>query len=209
MDVKTRIVLPDGVLNVLNSVYNSKRRHYHTANHINRMLDSFREIAQRSNTITLEVWNWDVFQAAILFHDIVMFEDNCEEKSAEVAKILMEKQYLHYGKSIEDLDTLERLIIATDYRNIVVENFDEKLIRDLDLEGLADPWEKYVESRELIKKEFSYPSYSYVEFVEGRKKFLQHMLEFPEIYSTKYFKHLEGKARENMQKELDSYTEEK
>ena len=205
MEIKTRIVLPDGVLNVLNSVYNSKRRHYHTANHINRMLDSFREITQRSNTITLEVWNWDVFQTAILFHDVVMFEDNCEEKSAKVARILMEKQYFHYGRSIEYLDTLERLITATDYRNIVVENFDEKLIRDLDLEGLADPWEKYLESRELIRAEYPYPEYYDLEFVLGRKKFLQHMLEFPKIYSTKYFEHLEAKARENIQKELDMY----
>ena len=204
MEIKTTVHLPVGVLNVLNSVYNSKRRHYHSVNHINRMISSFREIAQTSNTISLEVNDWNLFQTAILFHDIVMFEENCEEKSALIAISLMKDYYLQHTCSCEEnLRQLQRLIEATDYRYVMVESFEENLIRDLDLEGLADPWEKYLENRELIKAEYPYPEYYDLEFVLGRKKFLQHMLEFPKIYSTKYFKHLEDKARENLQRELD------
>lgn len=86
---------------------------------------------------------------------------------------------------------------------------DEKLaieyMLDIDLVGLADDYDNYHDSAMLIRKE--YYNTSIDNFIEGRKKFLQAMLDRKSIYYTDQFKTLyEDKARSNMSCELSYIT---
>ena len=187
--------LNEGIRNLLNSVYNSEGRFYHNCNHINKMLAGLDELKEESG---IKCW-YEFARSAILFHDIVMFTGDDENKSAKIAEYLL---LPFYEKT--DVYTICELIKRTNYQEVTHEvGLIVGLIRDLDLEGLGSDWEEYLHNSFLIKQE--YPKVTLREFQEGRKKFLQHMLSFKRIYSTKYFEHLEGKARENMTKELKMY----
>lgn len=187
--------LNEGLRNLLNSVYNSKNRFYHNYKHINKMLAGLHKFKEESG---IKCW-YKFARMVILFHDIVMFTGDDENKSAEIAEYLL----LPFYKKT-DVYTICELIKRTNYKEVTHEvGLIAGLIRDLDLEGLGSDWEEYWHNSFLIKQE--HPEVTLKEFQEGRKKFLQHMLSFKRIYSTKYFEYLESKARENMTKELNMY----
>ena len=187
--------LDEGIRNLLNLVYNSEGRFYHNCEHINSMLAGLDKFKEESG---IKCWH-EFARIAILFHDVIMFTGDDENKSAEIAEYLL----LPFYKKT-DVYTICELIKRTNYKEVTHEvGLIAGLIRDLDLEGLGSDWEEYWHNSFLIKQE--HPEVTFKEFQEGRKKFLQHMLSFKRIYSTKYFEHLESKARENMAKELKTY----
>ena len=188
--------LTESIRNLLNSVYNSEGRFYHNCKHINSMLAGLDKFKEELGIV--KCWH-EFARIAILFHDVIMFTGDDENKSAEIAEYLL---LPFYEKT--NVYTICKLIKRTNYKEVTYEvGLIAGLIRDLDLEGLGSDWEEYWHNSFLIKQE--HPEVTLKEFQEGRKKFLQHMLSFKRIYSTKYFEHLESKARENMTKELKMY----
>ena len=188
--------LTNSIRALLNSVYNSKNRFYHNYKHINNMLNSLDKIIKEYPEIDNKI-DYKVMRTAILFHDIIQGTELNEKYSSEIAEIIL--RGLYYNEST--INKICRLILVTDY--FIVDSssmsLEEQLIRDLDLKELASEWQEYQHNGFLIRQEFSV---SQKEFNLGRQKFLEHMLSFDKIYSTPYFKQLENKARENIEKEL-------
>jgi len=74
-----------------------------------------------------------------------------------------------------------------------------KLLLDLDLAELGT--DRYTINGELIRKEYDYVDH--MTFVHGRIKFLQAMLAREKIYYNPCFADREGRARENIQADLN------
>ena len=191
--------LTNSVRNILNSIYNSKDRHYHNYKHINNMLYTLDKLIENNSEIKDKI-DYKIMRIAILFHDIIQATSLNEKYSSEITEIILNG--LHYDDFI--INKVCRLILVTDYMQLQDSSsmeFDEQLIRDLDLKELSSEWQDYMHNSFLIRQE--YPI-SHEQFKDGRQKFLKHMLSFPKIYSTKYFENMENKARENIKRELDA-----
>ena len=131
-DVET--IIPQHVYSILSEVYNSRDRYYHTNNHITKMLDNLDALVESKNIDTKTA---ALISIAIIFHDVVLFEENPVSKSAKVAELLL-KDVL----SKNDIAKVTQFIVATDY-SYIPQNNDELIIRDLDLLILSSDWDEY------------------------------------------------------------------
>jgi pantetheine-phosphate adenylyltransferase len=176
--------------------YSEEHRDYHTLEHIVRMLDEFedvRHLASDLNAVSLAIW----------FHDVVYdvgtksskIASN-EERSAHLARVALEK----LGSSEALVAKVERMILATLHHD-ASDDFDEKLVLDLDMAILgasADDFDSYEAG---IRKEYSYVSPE--AFALGRSKFLRSLLDRSEIYASEFFHDRYDKsARENLERAL-------
>ena len=184
----TETIIPQHVYSILAEVYNSRDRYYHTNNHIAKMLNELEILNLDTKTATL-------ISIAILFHDVVLFEEDPVSKSAKIAELLL-KDVL----SEDDIAKVVQLIMATDYAYIT-QNDDELIIRDLDLLILSSDWDEYLEYAKNIELEFG-QNISREQYINGRKRVLENMLQWQKIYETEYFDNLNEKARANIRREL-------
>ncbi len=172
--------------------YSQNSRKYHNLIHLENMILELEEVKDKisdSNSILF----------SIFYHDIIYkatSKDN-EEKSAEIAKIRLEKLNI----SNEKISQIYNQILATKSHK-KSEDYDTNFLLDADLAILGQDWKIYENYTQQIRKEYSiYPDFMYK---PGRKKVLIHFLEFEEIFKTDYFKgKYEEKARENIRRELE------
>lgn len=192
----------------LTALYNSPDRHYHNLRHINRCLSYIED----NNLIP---WNHkNVIEVAIWFHDAVYnpYSKYNEHHSANLfTKSDTYKELAVNGLGEYQLiyDMIFATRLHTEDQSFDLYDGDEKLaieyMLDIDLVGLADDYDDYHNSAMFIRKE--YYNTSIDNFIEGRKKFLQAMLDRKSIYYTDQFKTLyEDKARSNMSCELSYIT---
>jgi predicted metal-dependent HD superfamily phosphohydrolase len=183
------------VINVLwNEVvknYSSKKRHYHTLNHLENLLNQLTEIKG-------EIENWNAVLFTLYYHDIIynsLKSDN-EEKSAVLAAQRMKE----IAVDQELIELCQNQILATK-THVKSLNNDTNYFTDADLSVLGQPWEIYQKYYEDVRKEYAiYPNLIYN---PGRKKVLTHFLSMDKIYKTDYFiDKFEAQARINLQKEL-------
>ena len=174
----------------LYNVYSGKSRHYHNLSHLEEMIALY-EIHLSNLEFPDEVLY------SIFYHDYVYKvtrKDN-ELKSAEHALAI-----LPINTSIKKQLVFD-MIVATQYHKPnKVE--DINWLVDFDLKILAKDWEDYKMYFEQIRKEYKlYPNFLYN---PGRKKALEHFLANEFIFQTKEFRNnFEGKARENIKKEIE------
>ncbi|SIR41098.1 HD domain-containing protein [Pontibacter lucknowensis] len=182
----------------LEKAYTAKDRHYHNLEHIAYML----ELADRYKQ---ESPQQDLLRFAIFYHDIVYKatrSDN-EEQSAALA----EERLHRLGIPEVDILQVKEMIIATKshqtHKNELI-----NLLLDLDLAILGADQERYDRYSQGVRKEYSiYPDLIYK---PGRRKVLQHFLAQEHIYKTPELQEaFEDKARENLQRELALYSEQK
>ncbi|GAB5398717.1 MAG: hypothetical protein Aureis2KO_03020 [Aureisphaera sp.] len=174
----------------LETLYSQPSRHYHNLNHVNHMINGL-------ETFKDKVVHWDTLLFAIFYHDAVYHvkrQDN-EIKSAD----LMEE---HLGRtSFSKISMCRQLIEATKRH----ESYDDdmRVLMDLDLAILGQDSDDYNRYAKNIRKEYSvYPGFLYR---KGRRKVLKHFLEKDRIFKTDHYsKTLEGKARENLNRELQT-----
>lgn len=171
--------------------YSQKSRKYHNLTHLENMILELGEVKDK-------ISDYDSIFFSIFYHDIiykVTSKDN-EERSAELAKTRLEKLNIPNEKIIR----IYNQILATKSHKRS-EDSDINFLLDADLAILGQDWEIYKNYTKHIRKEYSvYPDFLYN---PGRKKVLNHFLEFEEIFKTDYFKEkYEEKARENIQKEF-------
>jgi predicted metal-dependent HD superfamily phosphohydrolase len=171
--------------------YSSKKRHYHTLNHLENLLNQLTEIKGE-----IEIWNAVLF--TLYYHDIIynsLKSDN-EEKSA----LLAEQRMKEIAVDQEVIELCKNQILATKTH---VKSFynDTNYFTDADLSVLGQPWEIYQKYYEDVRKEYAiYPNLVYN---PGRKKVLIHFLSMDKIYKTDYFiDKFETQARINLQNEL-------
>jgi len=172
--------------------YTETQRMYHNFSHIHAMLKICEQYIS-------EAENYRVLQLTVWYHDIIYRatrKDN-ESKSAEYALRALANSNL----SPLEFNQVKQLIISTKSHDILLNNFDNRLILDADLAILAASREAYTRYTQAIRKEYKiYPDFLYK---KGRKKVLQHFLERKQIYFTKEFQtQHEANARENLSWEI-------
>jgi predicted metal-dependent HD superfamily phosphohydrolase len=171
--------------------YSDKKRHYHTLNHLENLLQQLTEIKP-------QIKDWDVVLFSLYYHDIIynsLKSDN-EQKSAELAENRMKS----IGISLAIIERCKAQIMATK-AHFMSENEDTNYFTDADLSVLGQSWEMYSEYYQNVRKEYAiYPDLIYN---AGRKKVLKHFLAMERIFKTNYFYlKFEAQARVNLEKEL-------
>lgn len=171
--------------------HNGKGRHYHNLSHLENLflvLDPIRNLFA----------DWDMIAAAVFYHDIVYNvrkKDNEEQSAVRAIERLKT-----WGVAEDRIQLCNTIIIATKSHDLH-ENEAVNLFTDADLAILGGTWKTYETYFKAIRKEYKiYPKLMYN---PARKKVLQHFLDMPTIYKTKYFQEsLEENARLNIAKEL-------
>lgn len=139
--------------------------------------------------------DFDVVLFSVFYHDIIYkstAKDN-EEKSAEIAKERLEQ--LEVPSEISE--RIYSQILAT--KSHSTSDDDTNFLTDADLSILGKGWKEYENYIRQIRKEYSiYPDFLYK---PGRKKVLQHFLEFDSIYKTEFFKINMKNRREKIYRE--------
>lgn len=150
--------LINGLWTEVEGKHSSKKRHYHTLQHLESLLTQLTEIKH-------EIQNWNAILFTLYYHDIVynsLKSDN-EEKSAELA----EKRMKQISVSIDTIELSKSQILATKSHLKAIDN-DTNYFTDADLSVLGQNWETYSMYYKNVRKEFSiYPDFVYN---PGRKK---------------------------------------
>lgn len=173
--------------------YSGRKRYYHNLQHIAALLAV-------SDVHAAQLVDKDIVDFAICYHDYVydVPGPQNEHRSAEFA-----------GKRLADLhipaDMIEQVklyIEATKKHEPVAVTHASDLLYflDFDMAILGSPWQEYADYLAAIRKEYKwYPDLLYY---PRRKTFLQQTLA-GHVFHTEFFKkELEGRARENMRREL-------
>ncbi len=172
--------------------YSRKKRHYHTLQHLENLLEQL-------TAIKASLKDWDAVLFSLYYHDIIynsLKSDN-EEKSAAVAVKRMQQIAV-------PADTIEhcRAMIAATKSHHQSADSDTNYFTDADLSILGQSWEIYLQYCQNVRKEYAlYPNMVYN---PGRKKVLQHFLSMERIYKTDFFYNtFERQAKQNMQREIE------
>jgi predicted metal-dependent HD superfamily phosphohydrolase len=173
--------------------YSSKKRHYHTLEHLNNLL-------YQLTAVKSEIKNWETILFTLFYHDIIynsLKSDN-EEKSAELA----EKRMKQIPVSKDKIELCKKQILATK-SHIKSTDSDTNYFTDADLSVLGQNWETYLLYCKNVRKEYSiYPTLVYN---PGRKKVLNHFLSMDRIFKTDFFYNkFELQAKQNLQQEIES-----
>lgn len=172
--------------------YSDQKRHYHTLQHLNNLLNQLIFIKD-------EITNWDTILFTLFYHDIVynVLKSDNEEQSAEFAETRM----IQISVPKQLIENCKSQILATKNHHSNSDS-DTNYFMDADLSVLGQGWETYSEYYKNVRKEYSvYPKLVYN---PGRKKVLKHFLEMVRIFKTDYFFiKFEQQAKYNLQKELE------
>lgn len=171
--------------------YSYKKRHYHTLEHLENLLQQLLEVKTDIN-------DWNCILFSLFYHDVIYnpLKTSNEERSAEFVAYRM-KTILVPEPIIKNC---ANQIMATK-KHAVSDNSDTNYFTDADLSVLGQPWEIYSTYYKQVRKEYSlFPELIYV---PGRKKVLQQFLQMERIFKTDFFyTKFELQAKENLKKEL-------
>jgi predicted metal-dependent HD superfamily phosphohydrolase len=181
---------PKRIYDRLIGMYSEPHRHYHNFVHIAHSLRQFDEEGLR--TLASDP---DAIETATWFHDAVYdthAEDN-EEKSAELAYHTLKSLGLPhcFANKVSDL------IRATKHAD-VPEDFDAKLMVDLDLSAIAK--DMFPETRRYIRDEYSWVPED--EFGAKRAAFFEVFLNRGVFTSNVFKQKYEARAMDNVEKEI-------
>ena len=178
------------IINILTDHYGESHRYYHTAGHIERCLRTY-------DQATLKLGANDAVEMALWFHDLVHLPgraDN-EARSAEQFRSLSNGQL-----TTQFMDTVERLIRSTQHLTLS-ENPDERFVSDVDLSGLAKPWDAFIADTHLVRQE--HEAIDNATFQAGQHHFFNLLLDRPHLYGTSWFRARgETTARKNIKRLL-------
>jgi predicted metal-dependent HD superfamily phosphohydrolase len=190
--------LTDRFFSEIEKKYTSSRRHYHNLHHIAALLQFCEQYAG-------QLHDPDVVAFAVFYHDIiynVLRKDN-ELRSAQLAVKRLKDLQVPAAK----IEQVKLYIEATQTHAVtaaVTHVGDLQLFLDFDMAILGAAWEHYEAYTRQVRREYRiYPDKLYY---PGRKQFLQHCVQTAHIFQTPVFReNYEGRARENMARELGSY----
>ena len=168
--------------------YSRTCRYYHTIRHIEKC---YRVL--RNPSISIEL--------AIFFHDLVyipMSHPQILSNEAISAQYFLD--FLNETGINRDLEVVAEYILATIHHIPKSDSPEELEFLDIDMSILAADWEEYLEYTKNVRKEYYW--YTQDEFCGGRERILTGFLKRADIYYSPHFKHLEEKARENIEREI-------
>lgn len=182
---------PQNAFEHLQGLYVEPGRHYHSATHINAMLQTFDELHDKAEAP-------DLLELAIWYHDAIYDpsrQDN-EARSAELASEVLLASGLDSQAA-----TVHGLIMATDHRQPAA-SADQRLLVDIDLSILAATPREYSAYAKAVRLEYvCFPDALYV---PGRVAVLKKFLHRPVIFTSPTGQaRWEARARENIQAEID------
>ena len=182
------------VIDILTDHYGESHRYYHTASHIEHCLRTYDQAA-------LELGTNDRVEMALWFHDLVHMPgcaDN-EARSAEQFRSLSNGQL-----TPQFMDTVERLIKSTQHQTLS-KTLDEQFVSDVDLSGLAKPWDTFIADTYLLRQEDE--AIDNATFQAGLRHFFTRLLARPHLYGTSWFRaRAETTARNNVRRLLTEMT---
>jgi predicted metal-dependent HD superfamily phosphohydrolase len=188
--------LVDASFDDISSRYGEPRRHYHTLDHIQRVLASIDELRPSAHDpMALELAAW--------LHDVVYDPragDN-EVRSAALARDLLSG----LGSPASTADRVADLILTTVDHRPASGDGDAAILLDADLAVLGAEPEAYDDYCLAIREEFSWlPD---AEYRAGRSALLRRFLERGDIFHTPPMRDaLEARARANLEGELVELT---
>lgn len=183
--------------------YLEKHRHYHTLDHIAFSLGEFDKVSKLTE-------NPNAMEFAIWFHDAVYDVGNShpmnEANSANLAMSaameagLGERKEEGFGKKF--VQKIVSLILSTVQSYNPIE-FEDKLMRDIDLAILGQPFNAYNKYRQEVRQEFK--QFNDRDYAFSRTNFLIKLLERKdELYQTSQFRdRLLFPARQNIKREIE------
>jgi predicted metal-dependent HD superfamily phosphohydrolase len=190
-ELVTKLGIKDSVFDELMARHIDNGLAYHNLDHISDLLNQYKKFKHLADTHF-------AVQSAIWFHDAIHVsgdKDN-ELKSAELA----EKTLLDNGLSKGFSKHVYEMIIDAVYGKNPTDK-DTMLLRDIDFSILIQDKEKYDKYSKNIAAEYGFMKDD--AFANGRKSFLEKILN-NDIFLTKEFKELyEDKARENILWEIE------
>ena len=152
------------------ALYSEPHRHYHTFNHIVRML----EMLAIHAIITPKLYT------AVLYHDAIYHpkKDDNELQSA----YLYEIHSVNMGEK-PDAQVIQMIIDTKEHIPTIEES---KLLIDADLWVLGSNIHIYSDYKQALKKEYE-PFFTKEEMIAGRTAFLENMLDKENIFYTPNF----------------------
>lgn len=172
--------------------YSEAHRFYHNLSHIRAMLEAAEKFKDN-------LADYDSVRLAVWFHDAV-YEPQAKTNEAESAALAVTiLSALNFSK--EQIEQVEKMILATEKHDASGLDADGKLFLDLDLGILAAGKEIYQRYSEAIRKEYSFVPENL--YREKRREVLQSFLQRQNIYYTGELRELlEERARKNIANEI-------
>lgn len=201
------LAILDEYFNKLWNLYTDvETRHYHTAVHIEEMLNCLSDILNdRSVIVAIDKLRNDanrttiVTVLAIFFHDAIY--DSRASTNEEDSIKLFDEFAASIGMDVEIQNEVAKFIIATKEHEVLNENSPLALFLDLDLAVLGKEESAYMKYAALIRKEYKFvPAKVYC---SKRAEILESFLMRQYIYGTTEMRNsYEMQARYNIQKEI-------
>jgi predicted metal-dependent HD superfamily phosphohydrolase len=190
----------DTVFDELAALYSSPQRYYHCAEHICFCLDKLDE--SRESIDHPDPGFPQTVEMALWFHDAVYTAgDPANERNS--ASWFRDRAVNHLPR--DAIDEVDALIVATTHRESPGSP-KEKLLVDIDLCSFGLPWDRFLADGRNIRREFSHLNDE--EFVTTQGRFLNELLERPNIYHTEHFsRRYESAARDNIRRILKAYSQ--
>lgn len=182
--------------------YREPQRHYHGVDHVSHVLMNAESI------IPTGVLG-PVLTTGIFLHDVVYdipsdTKISNEKKSAIFAIEMFTAHLVPEWVPQAFLTEVVHLIRSTEINISQLvsepETYNEAIMRDADLAGLASTWAVYSANSRKIRKEFG--QFSDEKWEMGRAQFLRLMLATKNLYWTPWMQEQDQYARENMEREL-------
>lgn len=174
--------------------YAEPHRAYHTLRHIEHCLaelDAAQEIVFFDiRTLELAIW----------YHDVIY---DTKSKGNEEASALLARRVLPgHGFAPDFVQAVSRMITDTAHEDSPIENYNSKLMLDIDLAILGQPEERFDEYEREVRTEYGWVSEE--AFRAGRTAILQKFLDRPTLYRLPYFQRkYEAQARKNLARSIE------
>ena len=203
--IATQSIAPQisDVFQLLVTAYTQPDRYYHNLTHIDRVLKT---ISQFSNSDLVKdshpIQEPLVVSLAAWFHDFV-YDPQCSDNEVQSAKAAREL-LMGMGLSLDTLDRIQQLILATQGHRIDPDDADLCIFLDADLAIFGANSVEYQAYSQAIRREYSWVADA--AYRVGRTQVLESFLQRDRLYCTDLlFDELESIARLNIKQEIASH----
>ena len=181
---------PEPVWHQLINRYTHSGRQYHGIGHLVHCLE-LHDLA------VAEMDDPEAVEMAIWFHDVV-FEAQSRDNERRSAELFQRAAADRFGSSF--VEKVFRLILVTDHSEPPATR-DDEFVADIDLSGIALPWESYLRDTEALRRENrEIPDDRYY---GAHQMFLNGLRERRRIFHSDFFhRRCESDARRNIDRYL-------
>lgn len=178
--------IPESIIEATLRRYAEPQRHYHTVEHLARMV-----MAVESHAIALT----QAQTLALLFHDAVYVPGAQGGKNEQESCLLLRSLAREHVEP-DTLDITARIILDTIHH--IPTQAPSSVVLDLDLLGLAGPIAEVFRDGDLIFKENAHLVVDWDDYSARRSRFLQGLLDRPQILYSTQLRHHEDTLRQNL-----------